>query len=88
MLDLFGPLTPIVLLAMIPGITQVIKTWLKLEGDVAQTLTFIVAVVLALVFQFQDLFPIQPYLNIVLFSVLFGLTASGLYKLVLPNGKG
>lgn len=85
--ELFGTLTPFVLLAMIPGLAQVFKTWFKLEGTKAEVLTFAIGFILFFLFQLQDIFGamFSQWFVITLYSILAPLTVMGYYKLTISE---
>lgn len=84
MSGLFGEIGPGMVLAMIPGVVQLLKEWFGLEGIKAQVAVFVVAAVLFALVQVRDLYGVflNPWLDLVWFSLLGGMAASGYYKLV------
>ena len=81
MLEFFGEITPALLLAMIPGIVEFAKE-LGVTGKASLVLSFVTGVVLAVVFQLNALYPgLSDWIYLVVYSVLFGMTASGYYNL-------
>lgn len=85
--ELFGTLTPFVLLAMIPGLAQVFKTWFELEGTPAEVLTFAIGFILFFSFQLQGVFGavFAQWFVIVLYSILAPLTVMGYYKMTISE---
>lgn len=81
--ELFGELTPIVLVGMIPGLAQVLKTWLKLEGTAAEVLTFVLGFVLIMLYQMQPVLGAEysKWLVMALYAVITPLSIMGYYKL-------
>ena len=81
MLDLFGPLTPLLLLAMINGLVEFLKQF-GVEGKGSLLAAMILGVLLGVVFQLTELYPaVSIWAQVGVYGVLFGLTASGLYDL-------
>ena len=81
MLDLFGPLTPVLLLAMINGLVEFLKQF-GVEGKASLVAAMILGIVLGVVFQLTELYPaVSIWAQVGVYGVLFGLTASGLYDL-------
>jgi hypothetical protein len=88
--QLYGAITPLLLLATLPGIVQALKVWFKLQDIAANILTFGVAFALALLWQVQAMYGGQfaTWFNVVIYTVLFALTGSGYYMLTHPEAKG
>ena len=81
MFEFFGELSPALLLAMIAGIVEFFKNF-GVTGKWSLLLSLGLGIVLAAVFQLQAMFPaVAPWSTLVLYSVLFGMTASGYYDL-------
>jgi hypothetical protein len=86
MSELFGIVTPLLILAMLPGLVQFIKELFSLEGKIVTTISMGLGIVLAVVLQLQVLFPgMAQWVSIAVYGVLFGMTASGYYKLATRN---
>jgi hypothetical protein len=80
MSTLFGPLTPLVLLAMIAGLVQFAKSF-EIQGKALTALSLALGVVLAIGYQVAEMYAAMQWFTIVVYGVLFGLTAAGLYDL-------
>jgi hypothetical protein len=81
MFEMFGDITPVLLIAMVAGIVEFLKKF-GIEGNGSLIASFVVALVLGVLFQLGDTFPgISVYLPIAVYAILFALTASGLYDL-------
>lgn len=81
MFEFFGEVTPALILIMIPGIVEFAKK-LGLSGNGSLILSLVLGIVLGVVLQLQVMFPtISPWVELVIYSVLFGMTASGYYDL-------
>lgn len=82
-IELFGEVTPIMLLILLPGIVQCIKAWTSLVDKGAEILTFVLGFVLFFSYQtLAELFP--DYLKwyaITLYSIIAPLSVMGYYKL-------
>ncbi len=86
MLDLFGPINAVLILAMLPGLVQFFKELFDWQGKKVTALAMVIGVVLGVVLQISDLFPVMtPWFTILVYGLLFGMTASGYYKLVSRN---
>jgi len=73
------------ILVLIPATTQFLKEMFTIEGKPAVWLAFGVGVFYALLAGFEGaglLEALQPWVQIVVVSFLFGINATGLYKLV------
>ncbi len=81
MFEFFGQVTPALILVMIPGIVEFAKK-LGLGGNWPLVLSMVLGTVLGVVLQLQVMFPtIAPWVNLVVYGVLFGMTASGYYDM-------
>lgn len=81
MSDIFGPLTPLLVLAMIAGLVEFAKK-LGINGNWSLGLSMALGVMLGLLMQLAEMYPeISPWVRLVVYGILFGLTASGLYDI-------
>ena len=81
MANLFGDVTPLLLLGMIAGLTEFFKRF-GLKDNGALTFALLVGIGLGVLFQLMAMFPdINIWFKVGIYSVLFGLTAAGLYEL-------
>ena len=72
-------ITPAVMLVLIFGIVEFIKTF-GVKGNVLRLVSLGVGVLIALTFKARELYPeAQMYIDIVFFTIASGLSASGLY---------
>jgi hypothetical protein len=83
MTELFGNISPVVILVMIPGLVQMVKSWFAWEGKQAEILTVVIALLLGVGLQLQEIYAsvVGVWFNVGLYSVLFALTAAGYYKM-------
>jgi hypothetical protein len=64
---------------MVAGIVEFLKKF-GIEGNGSLIASFVVALILGVLFQLGDLAPgVSEYLPVAVYSILFALTASGLY---------
>lgn len=88
MSELFGAVTPVLILAMLPGLVQFFKELFDMEGKTVTAFSMVAGVVLSVVMQLQTLYPgISSWVSLVIYGVLFGLTSSGYYKLATRNER-
>lgn len=79
--EFFGQITPALILVMIPGIVEFFKK-LGVGGNWPLVLSMVLGIILGLVLQLQVMFPtIAPWVNLVIYSIAFGMTASGYYDM-------
>ena len=90
MAELFGELTPIVLLAMLPGVIEMLKKWFKLVDTTAEILAFGVGFVLFFLYQLQTVLGVvyAQWFSIVFYSILAPLTVMGYYNLTKGSAAG
>jgi hypothetical protein len=90
MVELFGELTPVVLLAMLPGVIEMLKKWSKLVDTPAEILAFGVGFVLFFLYQLQTVLGVvyAQWFSIVFYSILAPLTVMGYYNLTKGSAKG
>ncbi len=80
-MEIFGQISPLLVLAMIAGLTQFAKKF-GAEGNVLLVISMVLGVTFGMLYQVAQLYPaVNPWFGMVVFGVLFGLTASGLYDL-------
>ena len=71
--------TPAVMLVLIFGIVEFIKTF-GLKGNVLRLVSLTIGMILALAFKLRELYPVAAiYIDLFFFSTAAGLSASGLY---------
>lgn len=83
MIEMFGELTPFLVLAMIAGIVEFAKK-LGVQGNGSLVLSLALGLLLGVGYQAANLgIPVDfaGWFEYAIFAVLFGLTASGLYDL-------
>jgi hypothetical protein len=81
MTDLFGPITPIVLLAMIAALVELAKSF-GISGNWNVVMAIALGIVIGVGYQVTSLLPAAaPWFTIVVYGILFGLTAAGLYRI-------
>lgn len=74
----FGEVNPVLLLTMIVGITEFAKK-LGVQGNWTLVVSALLGVILGVLYQAAQVYTgMVPIFNIVVYGVLFGLTASGL----------
>lgn len=80
MSELFGQLSPVLIIGMILGLVEFAKQ-LGVDGRSSLVLSVILGIVLGVGYQIAEAMPatFADWFSVVIFSVLFGLTASGLY---------
>jgi hypothetical protein len=80
--DIFGKLSPFLLIAMIGGLVELAKR-LGISGNGSLVLSLVLGVVLGVGFQVTTEIPTSPaqWFAVMCFGLLFGLVTSGLYDL-------
>jgi hypothetical protein len=70
------------LIAVVFGLTELLKSWLNWEGKKVTALAASLGVIFMAVFQVTQFLPPEyvPVVNAVIASIAFGLAASGFYK--------
>lgn len=82
MSELFGEINPLLILVMLPGLVQFLKELFSLEGKIVTALSMLLGVALSVLLQLQSLYPVlNQWFSLSIYGILFGLTASGYYKL-------
>lgn len=89
MFEQFGAVDAVLVLGAILGLVEFLKQ-VGLSGDVKIRFASMgVGVVLGILFQLQEMYPvIQPWFQVVIYGIVMGLTASGLFKLPASMGFG
>lgn len=89
MFEQFGAVDAVLVLGAILGLVEFLKQ-VGLNGDVKIRFASMgVGVVLGILFQLQEMYPvIQPWFQVVIYGIVMGLTASGLFKLPASMGFG
>jgi len=82
MSNLFGEVTPLLLLGMIAGLTEFFKRF-GLKDNGALIFALVVGIGLGVLFQMTAMYPdlFNVWFKVGVYSLLFGLTAAGLYDL-------
>ncbi len=80
-MDIFGEFSPLLILTMILGLVEFAKR-LSITGNASLILSMVLGVVFGLLWMVAQLYPVVlPWLQAVVFGLLFGLAASGIYDL-------
>jgi prepilin signal peptidase PulO-like enzyme (type II secretory pathway) len=80
MSELFGEISPLLLIAMIGFLTQFLKEQFKLSGRPVILVSLLVGLALGVMIQLAELYPgFNQWFRIAIYSVLFALSASGGY---------
>mgnify|MGYP007071675079 CR=1 FL=1 len=76
----FGPISPILLLAMIAGLVEFAKKF-GLQGNGLLILSMVLGVGFGVLFQVMEMYPgvFTVWARVVIYGITFGLSASGLY---------
>lgn len=75
-------INPATLMILIFGVVEFVKS-LGLEGNRLRFVSMGVGILLAIVFQMGELFPVvSPYIQVIFFGLAAGLSASGVYSFV------
>ena len=78
---LFGDFSPLLILGMIVGLTEFAKKF-GVVGNAAIACSMLLGILFAILYQIGQLNPaVDMWLQIVVFGILFGLTACGFYDL-------
>lgn len=89
--NLFGSFSPFLILAMIIGLVELAKK-LGLQGSACLIASMVLGILFGVAFQLGALYPaINIWIQIVVYGILFGLAASGLYdvgKRFMPSAQG
>jgi len=82
MQELFGQVTPMLVLIMLPGLIQFVKDLVAVEGTWVKVLSFFVALVLGVLLQLQVMYPaISQWFTLAIYSILFSMAANGYYDI-------
>lgn len=84
MVEFFGEISPVLLIAMLPGLYQMLKKWTGLVDNPAEWMCFGVGFVLVFLYQLKPILGevYWQWFSIVLYSALAPLIVMGYYKLV------
>lgn len=81
MLDYFGEINPVLLVALVLGMVEFAKR-LGVSGQASLGLSMALGIAFGVLSQVGELFPtISPWFEIGVYGLLMGLAASGLYDL-------
>lgn len=79
--ELFGQFNPLLVIAMIAGLVEFAKKF-NVSGNNLTILSMVLGVLFGVGYQLMAMYPaISPWIQMVVYGVLFGLTASGLYDM-------
>lgn len=79
MIDLFGELNPLLVIVMVIGLVELAKK-LGVDGNKSLTLSMVIGVAFGVAYQLAEMYPaVYPWFGMVVFGLLTGLAASGLY---------
>lgn len=80
--DLFGAISPALLLAMVITLVEFFKQQFNWDGGIVVLFSTVVGILLSVGLQAMQMYPqVSPWVTAVIYGILFGLSASGLYKL-------